>query len=130
MRPVDSILAELDSLGYEPQYLDEYVLADRLSEAKQQRLDLALKQPSNRHTLDQPAIPMLQAIYRSRGAGRLPILTWLRDNNLVLILRESNDRELLHQGESISNPLFDIKVFLVDISSISALLKTAPSLNE
>jgi hypothetical protein len=65
--PFDSIRARLSRLGYEPQFVSEDYLADRLSPFKKERLDEAVVAQKEIHTIDKPLLPHYQAMYRAKS---------------------------------------------------------------
>ncbi|MCK4607059.1 MAG: hypothetical protein KAU35_07175 [candidate division Zixibacteria bacterium] len=72
--PVDSLLARVAGIGYEPRYLSESFLADRLGELKIARLETVAREPSPpANSLQRPVLPTLQAVYRSMNGfdGRI-----------------------------------------------------------
>lgn len=62
---LDSLVARVNKLEYEPTYLSESFLRDRLNEFKQQRLTSALSPDSDINSSARPLLPHRQALYRS-----------------------------------------------------------------
>jgi len=64
-----SIDQRVNSLGFEPRYVQSYYLADRLSPLKLDRLMDAIDQDTLINTLNRPRLVHLQAVHRARMVG-------------------------------------------------------------
>ncbi|UCD95065.1 MAG: hypothetical protein JSU69_03165, partial [Candidatus Zixiibacteriota bacterium] len=85
--PPDSILARAGNLDYEPQYINETYLSDRLAEMKTTRLDAALGSADRINSINRPVLPFLQAIYRARAEGfDRRLISFLFTNSLWVII--------------------------------------------
>ncbi|MEW6413199.1 MAG: hypothetical protein AB1483_12135 [Candidatus Zixiibacteriota bacterium] len=92
--PVDSIIARIDSLDYNAQFVSRDYLPDRLDDLSRDRLLAAMGQYDAVNSIDKPILPYLQALLRSKvdSADHLiitQILTqplWLLIFPVVLII--------------------------------------------
>lgn len=73
---LDSLVACVNRLEYEPIYLSESFLRDRLNEFKQQRLTSALSREFGINSTARPLLPHRQALYRSPGDTDRMILSF------------------------------------------------------
>lgn len=84
--PNDSVFARLSRLNYEPQFVHEMYLRDRLSAFKVNRLIEVLKANRGLNTIDRPTLVMKQALYRAQaGAGDKLIAAMIFEHNWWLI---------------------------------------------
>jgi hypothetical protein len=67
--PPDSVLARVGNLSFDPQYINETYLSDRLAEMKLARLEGAFRYADNINSIDRPVMPFLQAIFRTKATG-------------------------------------------------------------
>ncbi|UCG61100.1 MAG: hypothetical protein JSV52_12330 [Candidatus Zixiibacteriota bacterium] len=65
--PYDTMIARLDSLPYQAQFISDNYLFDRLEGLKRERLYNAAFQPAMPNTVDRPLLPHLQALFRSKA---------------------------------------------------------------
>jgi len=72
---VDGILQRLESLGYEPVYLNESYLLDRLNEFKIDRLNHALSDVHRTNSVERPLLTHLHGLYRSHGGFDQTVLS-------------------------------------------------------
>ncbi len=83
---VDAIVSRLDSMEYQPVYLSEGFLRDRLSEFKLDRLNASLIGTDQVNSVARPVLPHLQGMYRSRsGFDRAILSLWFNQPYAVLI---------------------------------------------
>lgn len=83
---LDSLVARVNRLEYEPIYLSETFLRDRLNEFKQQRLTSALSVDSDLNSTTRPLLPHRQALYRSPGDSDRTILSFWFDQPYGYVL--------------------------------------------
>jgi len=62
----DSIFVRANNLKYNPTYINENYLADRLSEFKSDRLRQVLTNSNNINSIEKPLLTSYQAVYRSK----------------------------------------------------------------
>ncbi|MBN1213466.1 MAG: hypothetical protein JXA92_12915, partial [candidate division Zixibacteria bacterium] len=67
--PPESIFARIESMSYQPAYINDYYLVDRLSEFKSDRLIQSLGINSLINVLHQPLLPHYQAVYQANISG-------------------------------------------------------------
>ncbi|MDH3891309.1 MAG: hypothetical protein OEV49_09525 [candidate division Zixibacteria bacterium] len=74
----DSLVVRMNRLEYDPTFLSESFLRDRLNEFKRERLTSALSSDSDVNSAARPVLPHRQALYRSTGdRDRLILSFWL-----------------------------------------------------
>ncbi len=88
----DSIVARLDRLSYEPQFLNASYLLDRLSTGQVERIDRAASRACKENSVERPTLANLQIAKRSRihAADRwvadLMMRSWLWVAALILVI--------------------------------------------
>lgn len=64
--PYDTVIARLEALEYEAQFVNRDYLFDRFDELKRERLHAALSEPVETSSVNKPVLPYLQALFRSK----------------------------------------------------------------
>jgi len=64
--PYNTIIARLETLEYEAQFVNRDYLFDRFDELKRERLTAALYGPAETSSVNKPVLPYLQALFRSK----------------------------------------------------------------
>jgi len=67
--PPEEIIARLETLDYQAQYVNEIYLPDRFEEIKLARLENSIKSSDQVNNLNKPMIPYYQAVFRSPADG-------------------------------------------------------------
>ena len=67
--PRDSLLGRIENLAYQPAYINDYYLYDRLSDFKVERLKANMKTNALVNSLHRPLLPHYQAVYQANLSG-------------------------------------------------------------
>ena len=65
----DSLISHYELIEYNPQYVNDSELEDRLNDLRVMRLNDAINPESPIHSINNPILPHYQALYRSRSHG-------------------------------------------------------------